>query len=346
MALSQPPLVQIVGPTDGWVLERLARRLADKLPYAAFVPWCPSPRPGGGIAYYVNYALFGRPTDLIDVGFFTHRDDAHGFLDRARGLDHCVCMARQYTDWLRDRGVTAVTHIPMGFDYHRYAPRLVLGVIGRLDHPRKGRALVEHVRRLPFVDVLVTEGAVPEGALRDWYQRLDYVLIPASVEGGPMSLLEGLAMGKPVIAPEGVGLVPEVSSAAWVHRYPPGDGAALVRVVTERYAAKRGGADLVRGRTWDDWAAAHDALFRGLLAARAVAVPEPAPGFRFGLAAELGLPPGTLTAETESVLDEVGRHLFYGDYVRARAALNTLGTVHPRAWRLLDPLPGAEPRPD
>jgi len=31
--------VQIVTPTDGWVLERLGRRLVCRLPYTAFVSW-------------------------------------------------------------------------------------------------------------------------------------------------------------------------------------------------------------------------------------------------------------------------------------------------------------------
>ncbi len=38
--------------------------------------------------------------------------------------------------------------------------------------------------------------------MADVYQRADDVLIPTMVEGGAMSLLEGLAMGRPVIAPE------------------------------------------------------------------------------------------------------------------------------------------------
>jgi hypothetical protein len=33
----ESPIVQVVGPTDQWILERLARRLAAKLPYARFV---------------------------------------------------------------------------------------------------------------------------------------------------------------------------------------------------------------------------------------------------------------------------------------------------------------------
>jgi glycosyltransferase involved in cell wall biosynthesis len=334
----RPPAVQIVGPTDGWVLERLARRLAGKLPYAAFVPGRPAPRPAG-LAYYVNYALYDRPSGLVDVGFFTHRDDAHGFLDRARRLDHCVCMAGQYADWLRAQGVTAVTHLPMGFDAHRYAPRLVLGVVGRLEHPRKGKPLVDRVRRLPFVDVLVTGGEVPEGSLRDWYQRLDYVLVPATAEGGPLALLEGLAMGKPVIAPAGVGLVPELSPTGWIHTYPAGDAAALERLVVERYEVKRQGAALVRGRTWDDWAAGHDRLFRRLLAARGCPLPPPAPGFRFGLTAEVPVPPGRLTAAAEGALDELARCLFHGRYAAARETLERLIATLPEAAALRDTIP-------
>jgi hypothetical protein len=76
--------LQVVGPTDNWILERLARRLAALLPYAEFAPWLPHGGAGALMAYYVNYALYEEPSGLIDVGFFTHRDDGQGFLERAR----------------------------------------------------------------------------------------------------------------------------------------------------------------------------------------------------------------------------------------------------------------------
>src|SRR5260370_23582582 len=133
----------------------------------------------------------------LNVGFFAHREEAGEFLDRARRMDFCVCMSRKYENWLLDQDVPKVTCIPMGYDSFRYRPRLVLGVVGLLDHPRKGRHLVEAVRTLPFVEVLTSEGRMSLEQLPDFYQRLDYVLIPATVEGGPMCLLEGLAMGKP-----------------------------------------------------------------------------------------------------------------------------------------------------
>jgi hypothetical protein len=270
-----PPLVQVVGPDDGWVLERLARTLARKLPYAEFVPWRPRPGPGAALAYYVNYALYAGPSGLIDVGFFTHPDESFGFLERALRMDCCVCMARQYADRLRGKGVRDVVHIPMGYDAQRYRPSLVLGVVGKLDHPRKGRHLVERLRRLPFVEVLATEGRVPEEQLRELYQRVDYVLITSTVEGGPLCLLEGLAMGKPVIAPEGVGMVPEFGDTEHVLRYPTGDAEALAQLVEASYRKKLRPAALVAERSWDRWAEDHHRLFTRLLRERGATVPEP-----------------------------------------------------------------------
>ena len=82
-----PALVQIVGPTDNWILQKLSAVLVSKLPYAAFAAW--RPKTEGKLAYYINYALFNEPSGLIDVGFFTHRDDSHDFLLRAQRMDGC-----------------------------------------------------------------------------------------------------------------------------------------------------------------------------------------------------------------------------------------------------------------
>src|SRR5947207_12130157 len=111
-------------------------------------------------------------------------------------MDFCVCMSQLYAHWLREQGIRKVAHIPMGFDADHFRPRLVLGVFGRLDHPRKGGHLVEALRQLPFVEIVATEGRAAPEALRALYQGVDYVLIAATVEGGPLCLLEGLAMGK------------------------------------------------------------------------------------------------------------------------------------------------------
>src|SRR5260370_24073840 len=250
-APAQNKAVQIVAPTDGWILERLARTLAAKLPYAELVPTGAKPSPGVSLVYYVNYFLYNGPRGVLDVGFFTHLDESCQFLERARRMDFCVCMSRKYENWLLDQDVQKVTCITMGYDSFRYRPRLVLGVVGLLDHPRKGRHLVDAVRTLPFVEVLTSERPMSLKQWPDFYQRLDYVLIPATVEGGPMCLLEGLAMGKPVIAPEGVGMVPEFGESPHIRRYPAGDGQALERLVKTCYQEKLQRSMLLQDRTWN-----------------------------------------------------------------------------------------------
>jgi len=310
------PLIQIVGPTDNWILQKLSKILVSKLPYASFSEWRPSQV--GHLAYYVNYALFNEPSGLIDVGFFTHREDSYEFLSRAQEMDCCVCMARMYADWLRDKTRKEIVHIPMGFDSCRYRPGLVLGVIGKLEHPRKGRHLVEHLRTLPFVEIVTTDGLLPEESLRDIYQRIDYVLIPALVEGGPMSLLEGLAMGKPIIAPDSVGMVPEFSDCYRIHRYPTGDAQSLSRLVTTCYQRKLAYTNSVADRGWDQWASDHHELFTRLLVERGVSLPTPGPGFRFGMMKELlatagaEISPSMDLSELETTIDQAAAFLYYG----------------------------------
>jgi hypothetical protein len=338
-------VVQIVGPTDNWVLERLARRLAAKLPYAEFVPWQPRPCSTARLAYYVNYALYQRPSGLLDVGFFTHRDDTQRFLERAWAMDCCVCMSRQYADWLKGQGVHTVVHISMGFDAYRYRPRLVLGVVGRLDHPRKGGHLVERLRQLPFVDVQVTDGHVAATQLADFYQGIDYVLITATVEGGPLCLLEGLAMGKPVLAPTGVGMVPEFDDTVSIRRYPAGDAEALVQLVTECYEQKCRSSRMVQARTWDRWAEDHHRVFAEILRSRGLPVPEPAPAFRFGLLGEVNVPLGIDIEPIENAVDQAAAHLFYGRVEPARAVLEDAVRTYPFLAELRDSLPLASSGP-
>ncbi len=336
--------VQVVGPVDGWILERIARKLASKLPYAEFVPWRPKPNRSAaadGIAYYVNYALYEGPSGLVDVGFFTHEDESQGFLERARRMDFCVCMSRVYAERLASAGVEKVTHIPMGFDFHRYRSRLVLGVVGKLDHPRKGRHLVERLRQLPFVEIVTTEGRLVPQALQDIYSRIDYVLIPSSVEGGPMCLLEGLAMGKPVIAPEGVGMVPEFGASPHVRLYRPGDCESLERVVAECRREQEARTSMVADRTWDRWAEHHHRLFGRLLADRGRSLPEPVAGagFRFGMMDELEVPASVDPEPVEGAVDAAARHLFYGRTPLAKAVLQQAARSYPFLMRLADTLP-------
>lgn len=320
------PFVQVVGPTDGWILEQLARRLASKLPYARFVPDSPQEHPETKLVYYVNYALWHQPSRYVDVGFFTHLDERHEFINRAKSMNYCISMSKLYSELLSKNGVERVEHIPMGCDFYRYRPSLVLGVFGRLEHPRKGAQMLPSLRRMPFVRLVTTEGTVDTQDLRSMYERVDYVLIPATTEGGPLSLLEGLAMGKPIIAPTGVGMVPEFTNDQFVIPYRAGDIDSLKEVVHRCWEKKCSARRLVENRTWDHWAADHDRTFRRVLYEHGKSLPTAAPGFRFGLMSECDLDSidANDTPSIESDIDSISRLWFHGRYAEAEQAIGDL----------------------
>ena len=332
-----PPFVQIVGPTDGWVLERQARTLAAKLPYSAFMSLAPEPEQRGrpGLLLQLCHIRRAERTDRRRLLYPPGRCATVFWTGRADWTAASVWPANTPIGSAVRRW-QEVVHIPMGFDHYRYRPTLVLGVVGQLDTPRKGRDLVERVRSLPFVEVIATEGQLPEGQLRDLYQRVDYVLIPATIEGGPMCLLEGLGMGKPVIAPDGVGLVPEFQDVEHIRHYPAGDPAALIAVVKACYEEKRGRAKSVQGRTWDAWAEDHHRLFMRLLRERGVPVPRPGPGFRFGMMSDLEITASADTGPLESAVDLAAAHLFFGRQAEARRVLAEARPRYPCLDRLID----------
>lgn len=85
-----------------------------------------------------------------------------------------------------------------------------------------------------------------------FYERLDYLLIPSLWEGGPMSLLEALACGIPVIAPD-VGWCPEFQGAV-AHHYVAGsvdDLAAGLEQIAGRRITRR---NAVAGMTYAGFA--------------------------------------------------------------------------------------------
>jgi glycosyltransferase involved in cell wall biosynthesis len=90
--------------------------------------------------------------------------------------------------------------------------------------------------------------AVAEADMPAFYRSLDYVLVPARYEGGPMSVLEALASGVEVIAPD-IGFV-----EAYPHiPYRKNDAGDLRRVLRELVAAREARHAAVASRTWDAW---------------------------------------------------------------------------------------------
>lgn len=116
------------------------------------------------------------------------------------------------------------------------------------------------------------------------YADLDAVVISSDNEGTPVSLIEAMAAGCPVIA-TAVGGVPDLIADGETGRLvPPGDAEALARAIgdlVEQPAAVRAMADRAQGAILERFRATRlvadiDGLYRRLLAAKRVRLPSAA----------------------------------------------------------------------
>lgn len=192
--------VHVVRPLDGWVLQRIAESLEIPGRTLGVVP-----DPAATVNLYVNYYLYTAPTGTLDVGWFTHRpgdedrDIQRRFDAVAREIDACVAMCRRTAQYL-DPARTVVLH--GAADPIFYREPLVLGVVASGTYLRKRMSWIPRLRELPGIEVRVTGGELPFEALPAFYRDIDYLVVLSDNEGGPIPVLEALALKKPVIAPD------------------------------------------------------------------------------------------------------------------------------------------------
>ena len=191
--------VHVIRPTDGWILQRMAESFT--IPGSTLGT---QPDPAATVNFYVNYYLYAGPTATLDVGFFTHRpvDEDPGLRARfdevAAQVDACVAMC-DHTAAHLDPHRTLVLHC---------APDPLLrkrpssSASWAADSPGSGRSGLRRSRPSPGVAVRFTGGMMPSEANPDFYRSIDSLVVLGSNEGGPMPVLEAIAMGKPVIAPD------------------------------------------------------------------------------------------------------------------------------------------------
>ena len=211
--------VHIVISDSGWILEKLASEISIRLPYVTYSLY---PDCHADIQYYITYGCRKERVSPIEIALFTHREQETSASDRfdksAIDVDVAISMSNKTDNIIKDLGVSNSICIFPGVDIDLFKPSIRVGVVGRTYHTgRKGEALVRAVMDVPGVEWHFTgEGwpgpaqKVDEDKLPAFYRSMDYILVPAVNEGGPMSVLESLASGTPVIA----------SDVGWVKDFP------------------------------------------------------------------------------------------------------------------------------
>lgn len=262
-------LVHIKVSDKGWILEKLAREITNRLPYVSYGIESDS---SAQIQYYMTYGCRHDRVSPVEIALFTHKEEvpsaAAKFDAVASSVDFCIAQSLNTESIIRNSGRTNVQTISPGVDLDKYTPRVRIGVVGRTYHTgRKGEKIVAQVMDIPGIEWHFTgEGwpgpaqYIPEDQLPQFYRSLDYVLVPALIEGGPMCVLEALASGCKVIA----------SPVGWVPQFPHvefklGDADDLRRVLLDIVAEKNALRKSVEDYTWESWAFKHHALFTELL---------------------------------------------------------------------------------
>lgn len=199
----------VTEPSPGWVLRRISDSLADNLPNTTVST---EPDLTSDINFYVNYALFKEKTTL-DVGWFTHREKDGPLVDvfnnAAKRVDLCIAQCKK-TAALLPLEKTYIMQAAPDEQFHK--KNIIFGVVGR-EYPsgRKRFHWIDELRKINGIEIKFTNSQIPWDKMPDFYREIDYLLILSDNEGGPIPLLEALAMGVPVISSD-VGFAKEYTT--------------------------------------------------------------------------------------------------------------------------------------
>lgn len=152
---------------------------------------------------FFNYALW-TPTASKTAAWFTHKE-AEGQLrdmfDRVAERVHLAVCPSWNTYTLLPAYKSIV--LPTYPTHERFYKDLVLGICGRkYSSGRKRMHWADEIDELEYVKVLITGGKLSAEELPSFYDSIDYLLVTSNNEGGPQPVLEALARGVPVIAPD------------------------------------------------------------------------------------------------------------------------------------------------
>jgi len=245
--------VNIIAPDykSDWIIARLARHLIERNGWTGSF----QPDPKAAVNVFMPYCQWRhtRWDKTLTAAWFTHKEDVsveHGAkLKRweftAPALDLRITPAALYVPELSEHGPTVQIPHPVELDKFKLKgrprnSRLIIGVSGIIYRGgRKGEGLVKRLHdEQKDWKVRAAGRGWPIGArwyqwkqLQEFYHGLDVFLCTSLVEGGPVTMLEALSCGRPVVVPEGVGAVPDLPRGAGIYRYEPGNYDEMVGAI-------------------------------------------------------------------------------------------------------------------
>lgn len=256
---------------ESWICRRLSEHLQALDGFRVRVT-CDPPR-DTDLTYFLTYLFreFYKPVGKC-VALFTHyvpgkHQDTYNKI--ASQVDHCVALSSQHAEYLKNLvGEDKVTRVHLPVKFSRAIPRLRVGWFHRSPDGygrRKRTDLLEFVRQLSWVELVASPGNWSESHLHAQMQAVDVFLTTSDYESGPVSLLEGLSLGKSIVIPRGVGLADEYADIPGVHLFEPGSQEDLESALWDAYEPLRVRYSAVSNNTVERWKEDHRNLFTRLL---------------------------------------------------------------------------------
>lgn len=240
-----------------WILKRCALELKKYIPEIQFN------LKKGDINYFLNYYLYNGNKQGINIGHYTHLEEKGEprakFLNTITYMDYFTVTCEKTLKILLENKVNKmrIYKTPYGVD-NCFRKKLVFGVVGRTySSGRKGEFLIKKmvekglgIRAWGFGWPCKIVSSKFED-LKEFYQAIDYLVVTSLNEGGPLPVIEALASGTPVIAPD-VGWCWEFP----VIRYQIGNWESLEKVLNQLQ---------VKNYTWENYALSHKKMFEEVL---------------------------------------------------------------------------------
>ena len=195
---SPKPLHVHVVKASEWVIGRIAEAICCERTTLGRAP-----DPGADVNFYVNYQAMREPLPgTLNVAWMTHYPDE----PRKRRKFH---EATEKADWCLAMSAGTAKHCPpektsiwAGAPDREFVKPVIRFGVAVKPGPRKGLEKLDAIRGMPGVEIVETGGTMPIAELPDFFRSIDYLLVTSDLEGGPYSVLEAIAAGKPVIAPD------------------------------------------------------------------------------------------------------------------------------------------------
>jgi len=264
------PRIHVV-TEPSWICRKLAGyledlsgfrvRVSEKIPHNA------------ELTYYLTYLFreFYLPAGK-SVALFTHYTPGkhqQRYDKIAQQVEHRIVLSAQHYDYLvskvGEQGVTRV-HIPVCQTWT--LPTLKVGWFHRSPtgyQQRKREDLADSLQSLPWITLIKSKGQMSEEQLWSTMKSVDVFLTTSDYESGPVSLLEGLSLGKAVVIPRDVGLANEYQHLPTVHLFERGNFESLRVALESVYRPICEGYKALSCNTVEHWRQDHAKIFEQVL---------------------------------------------------------------------------------